>query len=130
MDAATGELLAFVDTNAYAARRVVGGVYPFSNDQRPPDGIEQPGWPMPFLDVTVGGNPLTTTTGGTFACSAGVATAALSGPFARINDGCGADQRELGRRPRLRRQRRHATASSPPATRPATPTPRGPRSTR
>ena len=90
VDAATGELLAFVDTNAYAARRAVGGVYPFSNDQRPPDGIEQPGWPMPFLDVTLGGNPLTTTTGGAFACSTGVATAALSGPFARINDFCGA----------------------------------------
>jgi hypothetical protein len=89
VDAATGELLAFVDTNAYAARRVVGGVYPFSNDQRPPDGIEQAGWPMPFLNVTIGGNPFTTTTGGTLACSTGVATAALAGPFARINDSCG-----------------------------------------
>jgi hypothetical protein len=89
VDAATGELLAFVDTNAYAARRSVGGVYPVSNDQRPPDGIEQPGWPMPFLSLTVAGNPLTSTTGGTFGCPVGVATAGLSGPFVAITDGCG-----------------------------------------
>ena len=31
--------------------KVVGGVYPVSNDRRPPDGVEQAGWPMPFADV-------------------------------------------------------------------------------
>jgi S-layer family protein len=89
VDAASGELLAFADRNAYAQRRAIGGVYPLSNDQRPPDGIEQPGWPMPFLDVTLPSGTVTTTTGGTFACSAGAATTALAGPFARIVDACG-----------------------------------------
>ena len=45
VDAHTGELIAFQDKNAYAVRRVLGGVYPLSNDQRPPDGIEQPDGP-------------------------------------------------------------------------------------
>ena len=90
VDAASGELMAFEDTNAYAQRRAIGGVYPLSNDQRPPDGVEQEGWPMPFLDLTLPSGSVTTTTGGTFACSpAGVATTALTGPFARIVDGCG-----------------------------------------
>ena len=56
MDATTGELIAFQDKNQYASRKIMGGVYPVSNDQRPPDGIEQPGWPMPYADITAGGN--------------------------------------------------------------------------
>ena len=90
VDAASGELLAFEDRNAYAWRRAVGGVYPLSNDQRPPDGIEQPGWPMPFLALSLPSGGVTSTTGGTFACSPiGVASTALTGPFARIADTCG-----------------------------------------
>ena len=53
VDAHTGERIAFTDTNQYqSVRRVQGGVYPVSNDQIPPDGIEQAGWPFPFANVT------------------------------------------------------------------------------
>ena len=90
VDAATGELFAFEDRNQYA-RRVVGGVYPISNDQRPPDGIEQPGWPMPFASVTAASGPATTSASGTLACSVtGAVTTALAGPFIRMADICGA----------------------------------------
>jgi len=89
VDATTGKLIAFQDTNDYAARRMQGGVYPVSNDQRPPDGIEQAGWPMPFADVAVGGNNLFTDSGGTIGCSTGNATSALNGRFIRIQDTCG-----------------------------------------
>jgi hypothetical protein len=47
VDATTGRLIAFQDVNQYASRKALGGVYPKSNDQKPPDGVEQSGWPMP-----------------------------------------------------------------------------------
>jgi hypothetical protein len=90
VDAGSGELLAFEDRNLYAARKAVGGVYPLSNDQRPPDGVEQAGWPMPFANIVIGGNTSFTTTGGTFGCPAGTAQTTLSGRFLRMSDNCGA----------------------------------------
>ncbi len=91
VDAASGELIAFEDRNHYAQRTVVGGVFPVSNDGRPPDGLEQPRWPMPFATVTTTGGPVTTTTGGTMSCSiAGTIQTALAGPFIRMSDACGA----------------------------------------
>jgi trimeric autotransporter adhesin len=89
VDAYTGELLAFEDRNAYVARKMIGGVYPVSNDQRPPDGIEQSGWPMPFADVTISGNTRFTNSGGVFGCTTGTATTNLAGPFVRMLDNCG-----------------------------------------
>ena len=41
VDAANGTLFAFEDRNQYADGQITGGVYPVSNDQRPPDGVEQ-----------------------------------------------------------------------------------------
>jgi hypothetical protein len=90
VDASTGELFAFEDKNQYAARKIVGGVYPVSNDQRPPDGVEQTGWPMPHSDVVVGGNTLFSNSGGVFGCSTGTATTTFSGRFVKIADVCGA----------------------------------------
>jgi len=91
VDAATGRLIAFEDKNQYqTSRDVIGGVYPVSSDQRPPDGVEQVGWPMPFANVTVGAQTRTTTTGGMLGCAAGTISTALAGPFLRMNDICGA----------------------------------------
>ena len=89
VDARTGMLLAFQDTNDYAARRMQGGVYPVSDDQHPPDGIEQAGWPMPHADIAAGGNNFFTDSGGTIGCTAGNATSHLNGQFIRIADTCG-----------------------------------------
>jgi hypothetical protein len=87
VDAANGELIAFEDRNQYA-RKVIGGVYPVSNDQRPPDGVEQIGWPMPFANI---GGGLFTNQAGTVACSvAGPMNTTLNGQFVRIQDNCGA----------------------------------------
>ncbi|HET8644785.1 MAG TPA: endopeptidase, partial [Vicinamibacteria bacterium] len=90
VDAGSGEVLLFEDKNQYAVRRIIGGVYPVSNDQRPPDGVEQQAWPMPFANVTIGGNTVISTAGGTLGCATGTATTALAGPFIRMNDNCGA----------------------------------------
>jgi hypothetical protein len=84
VDASDGALLAFEDRNQYA-RRVVGGVYPLSNDQRPPDGIEQPGWPMPFADI----GPGNANAHGVFPCVPGAHATRLRGPYVEIADICG-----------------------------------------
>lgn len=85
-----GRILALFDDDHYA--QVKGGVYTVSDDQICPSGCEQAGYPMPFADLSVGGSPQTANTMGLFDCSPGGATATttLAGPYARINDSCGA----------------------------------------
>jgi hypothetical protein len=92
VDAHTGELLAFEDTNHYGgeARNVKGGVYPVTYDGQLPDGVEIPGYPMPFADLSHAGGTDTTDSGGNVLGVAGDMTTALEGPFIRINEFCGA----------------------------------------
>jgi len=90
VDARTGQVISFEDKNQYAARKAIGGVYPKSNDQRPPDGIEQQGWPMPYVDINDGSNTFFTDGGGTIGCTTGNVTSALNGKFMRMSDVCGA----------------------------------------
>ena len=49
----TGAIVAFYDEDQHAQAKA--GVYPESNDQTCPDGCEQPGYPMPFADLTIDG---------------------------------------------------------------------------
>ena len=87
VDAHSGELLSARDTNAYQAE-VKGGVLPVSNDGVTPDGVEQPGWPMPFDNITTTGGTVTTDTGGNLVAT-GSMTSTLSGLFINMNDNCG-----------------------------------------
>ena len=89
VDAVTAELIAFQDTNQYAARRVVGGVYPASSDQQPPDGSELPGWPMPFADVNGTKTSFTSSGGLLTVCEEGQISTHLNGLFINVNDSCG-----------------------------------------
>ena len=82
VDAVTGEVYSFQDTNDYLME-AKGGVYPVTNDGIVPDGMEQSGWPMPFM--TVGSS--TTDIGGNFVSSG---TATFVGPYLKIKDNCGA----------------------------------------
>ncbi len=90
VDAANGTLLAFEDRNQYADGQITGGVYPLSNDQRPPDGVEQESWPMPFVDYTVDGVKQYTDVGGNLGCIPGSISTALNGLFIKMSDTCGA----------------------------------------
>ncbi len=89
IDALSGEVVAFFDENAYAQAK--GGVYPLSDDQLCPDGCEQPGWPMPYADITTSSGSATAGSIGSFACSpaGGPATTQLAGPYVRVADQCG-----------------------------------------
>ena len=94
VDAHSGELLAFYDTNQYLdQKKVVGSVYPISNDgQSPngiPDGVEQPGLPMSRAYVTdSAGNQLEANSEGLVVVDGQYSTN-LTGPFVRIVDTCG-----------------------------------------
>ena len=90
VDAMNGTLLSFQDRNQYADGQVTGGAYPVSNDQRPPDGVEQEDWPMPFADFTIDGVKRFTDTGGNMGCIPGSISTALNGIYIRMLDGCGA----------------------------------------
>jgi len=90
VDAHSGELLAFLDTNHYASRHVVGGVYPVSNDGVGQDGDEQPGYPMPYADLSSGGASATAGRNGEFPGEfAGTVDTNLNSDFVDINDNCG-----------------------------------------
>jgi trimeric autotransporter adhesin len=90
VDAHSGELLSFEDKNDYAQRQIFGGVYPVSNDGRVPDGVEQIGWPMPYVDIHSGPNVSFTDQGGNIGCIVGSISSSLSGRFLKISDQCGA----------------------------------------
>jgi hypothetical protein len=90
VDAVDGDLHAFYDDTRYAQAK--GGVFPVSNDGQCTDGCEQPNYPMPYLDLDIGGNPVTANDAGVFECTpaGNGATTQLSGPYVRVSDRCGA----------------------------------------
>ncbi|MDG1904706.1 MAG: hypothetical protein P8I38_03685 [Arenicella sp.] len=93
VDAHSGEILSFKDTNQYVTsrREVKGGVLPVTNDGVVPDGVEQAGWPMPFEIVTTPSGTVTTDSGGNLPFAVdGSITSTLSGEYVRMNDNCGA----------------------------------------
>ena len=82
VNAETGEIYSFIDKVHYFESK--GGVYPISNDQRYPDGMQRSGWPMPYMYV---GNEITDTGGNYFTTES--VTASFNGPYVLINDRCG-----------------------------------------
>ena len=97
IDAHSGELLSFEDTTHYlmpagsgSTAEVYGGAYPVSNDGTAPDGVEVE-YPMPFTNVSVGGQTQFTDTGGNLPeCVEGTISTSLSGLYIAITDSCGA----------------------------------------
>ncbi len=91
VDAHSGEVLAFRDTNQYL-KNVRGGAFPVSNDGIGPEGTEQPDQPMPYADVRDGaGNLFFTDGAGDLVCAAQGSSirTSLAGRFVRISDNCG-----------------------------------------
>jgi hypothetical protein len=77
VDAQTGEILHFRDSNKYES--VHGGVYPVSNIDNEVD------LPFPFAATSQGN----ATSGGRFDYTGGNVTCSLNGQFVRISDNCG-----------------------------------------
>jgi len=90
IDAHSGEILLLQDTNHYATRNLKGGVLPASNDGIVPDGVEVPGYPMPFVRVTHPGGSADADAGGNLFNISGNITTQLLGPYIKMVDNCGA----------------------------------------
>ena len=93
VDAHTGEVLELKDTNQYAKKKVVGGVYPLTNTDVCPDlqrcGTMQPGSPMPWTNTGFAAPNDVTSGAGLYEYSSGSIVSTLSGPYVRISDTCG-----------------------------------------
>jgi len=82
VDARTGEIVGFRDTNHYA--RAVGGVYP-----RTVGDHDETRAPMPLAEVFIDGSPLVTDAAGAFPYSGGATSTGLNGEFFNVNcQGC------------------------------------------
>ncbi|HEX3131083.1 MAG TPA: PepSY domain-containing protein [Thermoanaerobaculia bacterium] len=93
VDAHSGEVLAFQDTNQYISQQVTGGVYPLTNTEICPSngtcGILQSGWPMPFADTGLASPNNFTNSAGLFDYTSGTVTTTLTGKYVDIIDQCG-----------------------------------------
>jgi hypothetical protein len=90
VDAISGQILSLQDTVDYLSRKVLGGVYPVSNDGALPDGVQQPNWHMPFDIVDTSTGFLETDAGGNLlSYVSGDITSTLSGKYIHMNDNCG-----------------------------------------
>ena len=87
IDAHSGELLGTEDLNHYA--EVKGGVYPVTNDGVVPDGVEQAGWPMPWINVSTTSGTLTTDGGGNLSATGSMTASLGNGQYVSMNDNCG-----------------------------------------
>ncbi len=93
VDAHSGEILAFQDTNEYVSQQVSGGVYPQTNTEICPTpttcGTMQSGWPMPFTDTGLASPNNFTNSAGLFDYTSGTVTTTLTGKYVDIVDQCG-----------------------------------------
>ncbi|HKV06714.1 MAG TPA: endopeptidase [Thermoanaerobaculia bacterium] len=94
VDAQTGEVLAFQDTNHYVNHQITGGVYPVTATEICPTpgtcGLLQSGWPMPFADTGLASPNNFTNSAGIFDWTSGTVTTTLTGRYVDIVDSCGA----------------------------------------
>jgi hypothetical protein len=91
VDAHTGQIFAFYDDTRY--ERVKGYVNPITDDgDCATGGCREPDYPMPFVDYTQDGGPVTYSGDfGLLECTVGAqVNTRLDGPYFRINDVCGA----------------------------------------
>jgi len=100
VDAHSGEVLAFQDTNHYATAQFTGGVYPLTSTEicSTPEqcGTMQTGWPMPFADTGLASPNNFTNSAGNFNYTSGTVTTTLTGRYVDIVDSCGAVSESSG----------------------------------
>ncbi len=88
IDAVEGKILSFLDMNLYIKGKVIGSIYPVSNDGCCPEGCVDVGVPIPYVDVNPYGY---TDYGGMWDCIMGQNyCTTLCGKYVCIQDNCGA----------------------------------------
>ena len=93
VDAQSGDVVSFQDTNQYESRKIQGGAYPLTNTGICPAnttcGAMQAGEPMPYADTGFPAPNNFTDAAGVYDYTAGSATTQLNGRFVRMTDTCG-----------------------------------------
>jgi hypothetical protein len=93
VNAHTGTLLAFEDSNLYVDRTIKGGIYPSTSTGICPDnarcGTMQLDSPMPFANTGFASPNNFTDSGGVYNYTSGTATTTLNGRYIRVLDSCG-----------------------------------------
>ena len=94
VDAASGEVVAFVDKIQHQERQISGAVYPVTSTEICPNpgqcGTMLSNWPMPFTDTGFAAPNNFTNSAGIFNFAGGTTTTTLTGRFVDIVDNCGA----------------------------------------
>ena len=94
VDAHSGEVIAFQDTNQSADQQIKGGVYPLTSTEQCPDlrrcGAMQLDQPMPWANTGLAAPNNYTNSAGVFDYLGGTVTTTFNGKYVRINDNCGA----------------------------------------
>ncbi len=103
VDAHSGRVLEFKDTNQYVNRTITGGVYPLTSTDICPTpqtcGQMQLNEPMPFVDTGLPVPNNFTNSGGLFDYSSGTVTTTFNGKYVRTTDTCGAMNQSTGTPP-------------------------------
>jgi len=89
IDAHKGKLISFQDLNQYVAKKIIGAIYPLSDDECCPDGCAVSQTPMPFTNTGFAAPNDFTNLGGFYDYSSGTASTTLDGKYTNINDNCG-----------------------------------------
>ncbi|OGF65579.1 MAG: hypothetical protein A2Y62_12660, partial [Candidatus Fischerbacteria bacterium RBG_13_37_8] len=90
VDAHSGRVLSFLDTNLYATKKIVGAIYPVSDDECCPDGCAVTGVPAPYTNTGMTTPNDYTDFGGLYDYSSGTAVTTLDGRYVQMGtDNCG-----------------------------------------
>jgi len=89
VDAHKGKLISFQDLNQYITKKIVGSIYPVSDDGCCPDGCAIDQTPMPFTNTGFGSPNDYTNLGGFYSYASGTAQTSLYGKYTNIYDFCG-----------------------------------------
>src|SRR4030042_1206447 len=85
VDVHSGRILQFLDTNQYAIKKVVGSIYPVSDDECCPDGCADVNIPATYMQTTQG----VTNYGGMYDYSSGTTCTSLDGQYVVLGtDNC------------------------------------------
>ncbi len=90
VDAHSGKLLSFLDKNMYAVKKIVGAIYPVSDDECCPSGCAATGTPAPYINTGFASPNDYTDYGGMYNYTSGTAVTTLDGRYVVMGtDSCG-----------------------------------------
>lgn len=89
VDAKDGWMLSFQDINQYVMKKIVGAIYPVSNDECCPEGCAIPGSPMAYTNTGFPAPNDYTTINGLYDYTSGTVSTTLAGRYVTIGDNCG-----------------------------------------